>query len=92
MDATAYAAGERSAFLAAYQQALPSQQALGQLFTAMDELHSRIESEQVAWRDVQQASVRATQAFESQAHRLDTLEYMHLPRLQEKVGLVGYRD
>ena len=39
MDAQAYMAGERAAFLQAYQQALPSQQALGQLFSAVDALH-----------------------------------------------------
>ena len=33
MDAASYAAGERAALMAAFQQALPSQQALGQLFT-----------------------------------------------------------
>ena len=33
MDAASYAAGERAALMSAFQQALPSQQALGQLFT-----------------------------------------------------------
>lgn len=33
MDAASYAAGERAALMTAFQQALPSQQALGQLFT-----------------------------------------------------------
>lgn len=33
MDAASYAAGERAALMAAFQQALPGQQALGQLFS-----------------------------------------------------------
>lgn len=33
LDAASYAAGERAAFMVAFQQALPGQQALGQLFT-----------------------------------------------------------
>lgn len=33
MDANSYAAGERAAFMMAFQQALPGQQALGQLFS-----------------------------------------------------------
>lgn len=67
IDAASYAAGEAAALARAFQQALPSQQALGQLFTAVDALHSRLEEEAAHWRALQLDQARAASSLEVRA-------------------------
>ena len=69
MDAQAYMAGERAAFMHAYQQALPAQQALGQLSTAVDAVRGRLQEEAAHWRQVQLQTNRVSQTLEVGAGR-----------------------
>lgn len=64
IDALAYAAGERAAWSRAFQAALPGQQALGQLFTAVDVLHTRLETDAAAVRALQLDQARALTSLE----------------------------
>lgn len=51
-DEASYIAGERAALLRAFRETLPSQQALGSLFHAVQQLSRRVERE---GSDMQQA-------------------------------------
>ncbi|KAL4425195.1 hypothetical protein ABPG75_009211 [Micractinium tetrahymenae] len=84
VDPASYAAGERAALMMAFQQALPGQQALGQLFSAVDALHARLEGEARAWRSLQLGASKADGLLEGALQRLDALEHSRLPALQEK--------
>jgi hypothetical protein len=45
LDTAAFVAGERAAYARAFAAVLPAQQALGQLFAAIETLHSRLEED-----------------------------------------------
>ncbi|PSC67449.1 beta-Ig-H3 fasciclin [Micractinium conductrix] len=84
IDPASFQAGERAAFLMAFQQALPGQQALGQLFSAVDSLHSRLEEEAAAWRSMHLGASKADGLLQAALQRLDALEHGTLPQLQHK--------
>eukprot|EP00887_Chlorella_sp_A99_P003395 scaffold7.g3395.t1 len=84
MDPAAFIAGQHAGLQHAFQQALPSQQALGQLFSAVETLHQRLAEESGQWRAVQVQSSKVAQTLEAMKNRLDAMEFAQLPRLQEK--------
>jgi hypothetical protein len=84
LDASSYLAGERAAYARAFSFALPSQQALGQLFAAVDQLHGRLEGDARAVREVQLLQAREGVALEAAVLRLGALEQGALPELQRK--------
>ncbi|GAB4815627.1 hypothetical protein N2152v2_008083 [Parachlorella kessleri] len=83
MDPTSYTAGERAAALQAFQKALPTHQALGQLLAALEALASRLDRESEQWHHLQAAQVRTASQVEAILQRLDTLEFMRVPQLQQ---------
>lgn len=84
MDAASYTAGERAAYARAFSAALPSQQALGQLFQAVDTLHERLEADAAAVRTLQEESIRASAAIASVAHKFESLEGLTLPSIHRR--------
>jgi hypothetical protein len=91
MDAASYAAGERAAYASAFSAALPSQQALGQLFQAVDTLHERLESDAAAVRSLQDESIRASATMASMSHRIESIEGVGLPGLQRRCDDIAAR-
>jgi hypothetical protein len=84
-------AGERAAYARAFSFAVPSQQALGQLFGAVEQLHARLESDARAVRDVQLAQARDAAALELAVQRIVEMERGALPELQRKWEEVATR-
>ena len=84
MDAASYAAGERAAYARAFAAALPSQQALGQLFQAVDTLHDRLERDAAAVRSLEDESIRTSATVTSMSHRIESIEGVGLPSLQRR--------
>ncbi|KAG7673017.1 hypothetical protein Ndes2437B_g01124 [Nannochloris sp. 'desiccata'] len=91
MDAASYAAGERAAYARAFSAALPSQQALGQLFQAVDTLHERLEVDAAAVRSLQDESIRTSETMASMSHRLEYIEGIGLPGLQRRCDDIAAR-
>ena len=74
MDTVSYVAGERAAYARAFAAALPSQQALGQLFQAVDTLHERGEADAAAVRVLQEERVSTATAVAMISRRIDSME------------------
>jgi len=91
MDAASYAAGERAAYARAFASALPSQQALGQLFQAVDTLHERLEKDATAVRTLQIESIRTSDTMASISHRIESIEGVGLPNLQRRCDDIAAR-
>ena len=84
MDAASYAAGERAAYARAFAAALPSQQALGQLFQAVDTLHERLETDATTVRNLQEESTRTSAAISAVNYRIESIEANSLPNMQRR--------
>jgi hypothetical protein len=91
MDAASYAAGERAAYARAFSAALPSQQALGQLFQAVDTLHERSELDAAAVRSLQDESIRTSATMASMSNRMESIESIGLPALQGRLDDIAAR-
>jgi hypothetical protein len=91
MDAASYAAGERAAYQRAFSAALPSQQALGQLFQAVDTLHERLELDATAVRSLQLESIHTSDNVASISNRLESIEGVGIPGLQRRCDDIAAR-
>lgn len=84
MDPASYAAGEAAAYSRAFSAALPSQQALGQLFQAVDTLHERLEADAAAATVTRDQAISAAAAAGAAQRRLDALDATALPALSRR--------
>lgn len=84
MDTAAYVAGERAAYASAFAAALPSQQALGQLFAAVETLHTRLEEDATRVRSLQMDMARTSTSLCSVSQRVDAMEQSAIPAIQRR--------
>lgn len=89
MDEASYIAGERAALLRAFRETLPSQQALGSLFHAVQHLTKRMDQDGHDVHQVQIALSSLSASLQAAKGRLDALEQMRIPTLEERVQEVS---
>ncbi|KAL0027681.1 hypothetical protein WJX79_008465 [Trebouxia sp. C0005] len=89
MDEASYIAGERAAILRAFRETLPSQQALGSLFHAVQHLTKRMDQDGHDVHQVQIALSSLSASLQAAKGRLDALEQMRIPTLEERVQEVS---
>ncbi|KAL0048602.1 hypothetical protein WJX82_006768 [Trebouxia sp. C0006] len=89
LDEASYVAGERAALLRAFRETLPSQQALGSLFHAVQHLTKRMDQDGHDVHQVQIALSSLSTSLQAAMGRLDALEQMRIPTLEERVQEVS---
>ncbi|KAL3142127.1 hypothetical protein ABBQ32_004745 [Trebouxia sp. C0010 RCD-2024] len=89
MDESSYVAGERAALLRAFRETLPSQQALGSLFHAVQHLTKRMDQEGNDVHQVQIALSSLSASLQAAKGQLDALEQMRIPTLEERLQEVS---
>eukprot|EP00891_Asterochloris_glomerata_P005002 jgi/Astpho2/5002/Aster-05940 len=84
-DSSSFIAGERSALLRAFRETLPSQQAIGSLYHAVHQITGRMDQEACDVRKVQTAVVEVAASLQATSARLDGLEHMRIPQVEERL-------
>lgn len=83
-DTSSYIAGERDALAKAFGAILPSQQALGQLFQAVDGVQARMAEEAAIVRSLQTHSASLTESVHGISTRISTLEEIAIPTISSR--------
>jgi hypothetical protein len=83
-DASSYIAGERDALAKAFGALLPSQQALGQLFQAVDGVQARMAEEAAIVRSLQTHSASLTESVNGISTRVSVLEETTIPTISNR--------
>lgn len=83
-EASSYIAGERDALAKAFGALLPSQQALGQLFQAIDGVQARMAEEAAIVRSLQTHSASLTESVNGVSTRVSVLEESAIPTLSHR--------
>lgn len=87
LNAVAFLAGERSAYAKAYRSMLPSQQALGQLFRAVEVLHARVQEDESKLEDALNAKVRNETVIKMLLDKMSNIENSSIPSLHNRLDL-----
>ena len=91
MDTASYLAGERAAYARALSVALPAQQALGQLFQAVDGLNVRVEKEGASLVSLQVKTEAVSVALDFLREKINGVEQGSIPSLQHRCDELAAR-
>ncbi|KAK9819876.1 hypothetical protein WJX72_003518 [[Myrmecia] bisecta] len=86
MDQASFVAGERTALMRAFRETLPSQQALGQLFSAVQQLDGRLQQKEQQSRCLETSAAQLAASAEMLSQRMEAIENLRIPALEERIA------